>query len=263
VAGSVGFIVVGAFDGVEPEQVVQREPVWLGGVHQVGGQQDLGGGGRILGGCPGQRRDGGQADRGQPGEPDEPEDAGRVGMGLGKGVVADLEAGPDGQVAGGQLGQPPSFAGQQPTHLSSGPGGARRQPAAGDADGQRQSGAGLKDALGAVGVGFGALAADDGCEQRPGISVVEAIEADVGRAVQVGQRGAAGDDDRAGGGSRQQRPDLGRVARVVEHDQHAADREQRAIVRRAFCVVGRDRGIGNAEVAQEPGENLGRLQRVA
>ncbi len=60
----------------------------------------------------------------------------------------------------------------------------------------------------------------DAAEQRERLMIVEHVQMDEATTNQVRQAVPAGDDDGAGSAAGQQRPDLRRVSRVVEHDQH-------------------------------------------
>jgi hypothetical protein len=67
---------------------------------------------------------------------------------------------------------------------------------------------------------------------------------------------------RAVGGTGQQRPDLGGVAGVVQHDQQSASVGQRAEQRRPGLQTVRDVGRGCAEGREEAGQGVGRVGGV-
>ncbi len=141
--------------------------------------------------------------------------------------------------------------------------GRERSRAPGDAHRQRQPAAGIQHPAHGVRLGRGPGRADDRGEQRPRLGGREYLQVQQQRAGQAGQRAARGDDDRATLGARQQRPDLGGVAGVVQHDQHPPPGHLGAVARRPLGVVGRDGRVGHAQRPQEPGQRLARPERAA
>ena len=147
-------------------------------------------------------------------------------------------------------------------HGPDGPAAARGQPRRADPDGQRQPGAGQQQLGGGLGLGRRALVADDLGEQGQRLVVVEHVEVDQPGTGQVGHPAAGRDQHRAGRGAGQQRPDLGGVTRVVEHDEHPAPGQDGPVPGRALIVVGRDVPAVDAEVAQEPGQHVRGRERL-
>ena len=138
----LGWIVVaqGAFAGVDPEQVMEAVAD-LANLVDPAGLQQLVVDQRVNQSLTSRRievengrghpgREVGRLQQAQPPE--------RPLLAVGEGAVAEGDAGPDLQVAGGQLVQPPVFVGQPLGQPGQRPGRAGGQPGSGDPDGQRQ-----------------------------------------------------------------------------------------------------------------------------
>ena len=169
---------------------------------------------------------------------------------------AHLEAGPDREVPGAHLVQPAVLVVEPAGHRPDGPAAAGDQPGRADPDGQRQAGAGVEQFGGGLGFGRGPLLAHHLDEQLQRLVVVEHVEVDQLGAGQVGHPAPRRDQHRGRRGARQQRPDLGRVARVVQHHQHPAAGQRGPVPGRALVLVHRDVPAVHPEVAQEPGQHV-------
>ena len=99
-------------------------------------------------------------------------------------------------------------------------------------------------------------------EQLQRLGVVEHVEVDQPGAGQVGHPAPRRHQHRRRRGARQQRPDLGGVARVVEHDEHPAAGQHCPVPGRALVVIDRDIPAVHAEVTQEPGKHIPGRKRV-
>ena len=253
-------VVGGPFGGVDPEQVV--EPVSVRGhrFQQMRVDQHLEGVfGRVFRDAEQGRRGGGR-DRGALPQAEQAEREGRVDALLvgagGQAGEAHLEAGPDGEVPGAHLVQPAVLVGEPPGHRPDGPAAAGDQPGRADPDGQGQAGAGVEQLGGGLGFGRGPLLTHHLDEQLQRLVVVEHVQVDQLGAGQVGHPAPRRDQYRGRRGARQQRPDLGRVARVVQHHQHPAAGQRGPVPGRALVFVHRDVPAVHPEIAQEPGQHV-------
>ena len=117
-------------------------------------------------------------------------------------------------------------------------------------------GAGVEQLGGGLGFGRGPLLAHHLDEQLQRLVVVEHVQIDQLGAGQVGHPAPRRDQHRGRRGARQQRPDLRRVARVVQHHQHPAAGQRGPVPGRALVLVHRDVPAVHPEVTQEPGQHV-------
>ena len=103
--------------------------------------------------------------------------------------------------------------------------------------------------------------ADDGAQQPDRFVLGQRVEGQGVRVVEAAQPPAARDQHQAAEAAGQQRADLGRGGRVVEHDQESAAGDRGAVERRAFVHVDRNPLRGQAERAQQPGQRCSGGQR--
>ena len=195
---------------------------------------------------------GGQRDVGAVGQAEQPEGAGLGGLQL---AVAELEGGLHREVAGLELVQAAALVGELRGEHRHRPGAARGEAGGGDADGERQEAAGGHHVEGRLAFGAHPLLADDPGEQLERLVGGHHVQVDQVRADQVDHPDPAGDERRAARGARQQRPDLGGVAGVVEQYQYPAAVEGRAEQGRALLHRVGDRRVRRAERAQEGAEH--------
>jgi hypothetical protein len=201
----------------------------------------------------GVRRDAGGLRYGQ-----QPERAGRPRVEL---VVAQPEGGLDREIADPQLGQPAVPVRQPGGQRPDRPAGPGRQPGGGDPYRQREEAAQRDRVDHGAPLGRRPTAHDPG-EQRDRLDRIEHVQIHRTDAVQPGRAGPRGHQDRAALRPGQQRADLVGVACVVEQDQHAPVGEQRPEQRGPLVLPFRYGRAGDAERAQEPAQDHGRLQRA-
>ena len=135
-------------------------------------------------------------------------------------------------------------------------------PADRDGQGQRQARAGRDDLVRRLRLGRDALLAEPAGQHLVGLVVAEHVERDERGALRGHQPGhlvAAGHHDQAARRAGQQRPDLGRVARVVEHDQHPLAVHQAAEQGRPFLKRSGDPVRRDAEGVEEEPQRLARF----
>jgi hypothetical protein len=164
--------------------------------------------------------------------------------------------------------EPPGLVAQIPDERGDGQLPVVPQPRRGDPHGQRDEAAQLRELERGRVLGRDPLGPGDLDQQRDRLRGAERGERAEVRVVQAHHPVPAGDQHQAAGGAGQQRLHLGRVRRVVQHDQHPASGEPGAVERGPLVRVGRDRLRGHAERAQQVVQRLlggqrGRVRRVA
>lgn len=153
---------------------------------------------------------------------------GRVAVGTavrgGEGVVGHGQRTADAEVVVLQVVQP-AFRGRQLTGQDvRGEGPARGEPGGDDAQGEREAAGEFDERVGRV----EGVPAGYGTQQRRAVLAGQGCQREAAGTVQRGQRRTAGDDHRAAGTGRQQRPYLSGVLGVVQHHQRAGRGEQGA-----------------------------------
>jgi hypothetical protein len=136
-------------------------------------------------------------------------------------LVAQVQAGPHGDLVQGQLVEPGAFVGQSPGQPAQRLGLAAPQPGAGDLDGQRQVAAGVHHPVGGGPIGLDPAGPRAAGQQGDGGGPVQRLQPQRPDAGQAAQPAPAGDQHPAGRRAGQQRHDLVGGRGVVQHDQDA------------------------------------------
>jgi hypothetical protein len=176
-------------------------------------------------------------------------------------VVAQGHAGAHGEVADPQLVEPPPFVVQPVGQHPQRPVRPVGQLRPGHADRQRQVAALAQDRGGVVRLGGDALGPDDALQQLGRFGFGQQVDVHRDGAVEVRQAQAAGHQHRARPGARQQRPHLGRAARVVQHHAHPLPGEPGAQQRRALRQVTRQARVRDSQRPQQLREHAHRRPR--
>ena len=181
---------------------------------------------------------------------------------VGEGAVAEGDAGPDLQVAGGQLVQPPVFVGQPLGQPGQRPGRAGGQPGSGDPDGQRQPAAVADDGRRRIRFGGGPAGSGHPGKQLDGRLGRQDVQVDQSCPLQPGQAAPAGHQHPAARAPRQQGPHLGLAAGIVQHHQHPPVGQQHPVALSPLLEAVGNAAPIQAQSPQEPGQDRTRIQRV-
>jgi hypothetical protein len=250
-------VLLDLFGRVGPEQVVEAEPVG----HLLLDQVRLGQSGQRRGDLanPGTGQAGRRAHRDVRAgmQPEQPEQAGRLGPqgAVGPGEHRAYVGGPVPVVervqAAARLGQRVGQHGEGEAGPGGGAGGH-------DGQGQRKPGAGGNDLVDGSGLAGDPVRPEPPGQQPAGVGAGEWVQDDRPGAVgdQPGQFVAAGHDDQAAGRAGQQRPDVVGVAGVVQHHQDPPPGQQAAVERGLRLGTHRDHLGGHAEGVQESADHV-------